>query len=76
VAVQYRVLDESAYAAYYRLTDPRNQIQSYVYDVVRSTVPKMELDDSFASKVGCSTLKNYSLRQNKCSTYGTLYCIG
>ena len=50
VAVQYRVLLESAYDAYYRLTDPRNQIQSYVFDVVRSTVPKMELDESFTSK--------------------------
>lgn len=50
VAVQYRVLEEGAYAAYYRLTDPRGQIQSYVFDVVRSTVPKMELDEAFASK--------------------------
>lgn len=50
VAVQYRVLAESAYEAYYRLTDPRTQIQSYVFDVVRSTVPKMELDEAFASK--------------------------
>ena len=29
VAVQYRVLVDGAYDAYYRLTDPRNQIQSY-----------------------------------------------
>lgn len=36
--------------SYYRLTDPRTQIQSYVFDVVRSTVPKMELDEAFASK--------------------------
>jgi len=50
VAVQYRVLEEGAYAAYYRLTDPQGQIQSYVFDVVRSTVPKLELDDAFASK--------------------------
>eukprot|EP00538_Stauroneis_constricta_P001030 CAMPEP_0119547684 /NCGR_PEP_ID=MMETSP1352-20130426/1743_1 /TAXON_ID=265584 /ORGANISM="Stauroneis constricta, Strain CCMP1120" /LENGTH=294 /DNA_ID=CAMNT_0007592675 /DNA_START=159 /DNA_END=1043 /DNA_ORIENTATION=- len=50
VAVQFRVLVESAYDAYYRLTDPRNQIQSYVFDVIRSTVPKMELDEAFASK--------------------------
>jgi regulator of protease activity HflC (stomatin/prohibitin superfamily) len=50
IAVQYRVLVDSAYDAYYRLTDPRNQIQSYVFDVVRSTVPKMELDEAFASK--------------------------
>jgi|Transcript_28093 regulator of protease activity HflC (stomatin/prohibitin superfamily) len=50
IAVQYRVLLESAYDAYYRLSDPRGQIQSYVFDVVRSTVPKMELDEAFASK--------------------------
>lgn len=50
VAVQYRVLAEAAYDAFYRLTDPRGQIQSYVFDVVRSTVPKMELDEAFASK--------------------------
>jgi regulator of protease activity HflC (stomatin/prohibitin superfamily) len=50
VAVQYNVLAESAYDAYYRLTDPGGQIQSYVFDVVRSTVPKMELDEAFASK--------------------------
>ena len=50
VAVQYRVLVDSAYDAYYRLSNPHSQIQSYVFDVVRSTVPKMELDEAFASK--------------------------
>lgn len=30
--------------------DPRNQIQSYVFDVVRSTVPRMDLDEAFTSK--------------------------
>ena len=33
--------------AFYRLTDSRSQIQSYVFDVVRATVPKMILDDVF-----------------------------
>jgi regulator of protease activity HflC (stomatin/prohibitin superfamily) len=50
VAVQYRVITEAAYDAWYRLSDPRGQIQSYVFDVVRSTVPRMELDEAFASK--------------------------
>lgn len=50
VAVQFRVVTESAYDAYYRLSDPRGQIQSYVFDVVRSTVPRMELDEAFAAK--------------------------
>jgi len=50
VAVQFRVITEGAFDAYYRLSDPRGQIQSYVFDVVRSTVPRMELDEAFASK--------------------------
>mmetsp|Transcript_18580 Transcript_18580/g.25775 ORF Transcript_18580/g.25775 Transcript_18580/m.25775 type:complete len:282 (+) Transcript_18580:135-980(+) len=50
VAVQYRIILDGAYDAYYRLTDPSGQIQSYVFDVIRSTVPKMELDEAFASK--------------------------
>jgi len=50
VAVQYRVISEKAYDAYYRLSDPREQVRSYVFDVIRSTVPRMELDEAFASK--------------------------
>lgn len=50
VAVQFRVITDRAYDAFYRLTDPRGQIQSYVYDVIRSQVPKMELDQAFAAK--------------------------
>jgi len=59
VAVQYRVITESAYDAFYRLSDPRGQIQSYVFDVVRSTVPRLELDEAFASKneIADATLK-------------------
>lgn len=60
VAVQYRVITESAYDAYYRLSDPRGQIQSYVFDVVRSTVPRMELDEAFASK---ATIADSTLHQ-------------
>mmetsp|Transcript_46221 Transcript_46221/g.46695 ORF Transcript_46221/g.46695 Transcript_46221/m.46695 type:complete len:288 (-) Transcript_46221:374-1237(-) len=50
VAVQFRVIEESAYDAYYRLENSSSQIQSYVFDVVRSTLPRMELDDAFANK--------------------------
>lgn len=60
VAVQFRVVTESAYDAFYRLSDPRGQIQSYVFDVVRSTVPRMELDEAFASK---SDIADATLRQ-------------
>ena len=44
MAVQYKVVTESAYDAWYRLTSPTSQIQAYVFDVIRSTVPRMELD--------------------------------
>lgn len=32
---------------YYKLTNSHQQISSYVFDVVRATVPKMNLDDVF-----------------------------
>jgi regulator of protease activity HflC (stomatin/prohibitin superfamily) len=50
VAVQYKVVTESAYDAWYRLTSPTSQIQAYVFDVIRSTIPRMELDQAFESK--------------------------
>jgi len=50
VAVQYKVKEEFVSQAYYKLTDVRSQITSYVFDVVRSSIPQMELDDAFSSK--------------------------
>jgi regulator of protease activity HflC (stomatin/prohibitin superfamily) len=50
VAVQYRVMVDKVPSAYYKLTDARQQIRSYVFDVVRGSVPRMELDEAFASK--------------------------
>jgi len=69
VSVQYRVLVNSAYDAYYRLTDPRGQIQSYIFDVVRSQVPRLELDDAFASKADIATAVSSQLKSNMLS-YG------
>jgi len=50
VAVQYKVVTESAYDAWYRLTSPTSQIEAYVYDVIRSTIPRLEIDEAFVSK--------------------------
>ncbi|KAF8056835.1 HIR3 [Scenedesmus sp. PABB004] len=50
VSVQFQVVPESLYDAFYRLTDYRTQIRSYVFDVVRATVPKINLDDVFVTK--------------------------
>ncbi|KAI5067437.1 hypothetical protein GOP47_0017965 [Adiantum capillus-veneris] len=49
-SVQYRAIQTNAKDAFYKLTNPREQIQSYVFDVVRATVPKMNLDDVFEQK--------------------------
>lgn len=50
VSIQYQVVPDSLYDAFYRLSDPHKQIRSYVYDVVRATVPKITLDDVFLTK--------------------------
>lgn len=50
VSVQYKVLNEKVYDAFYKLDYPQDQITSYVFDVVRAEVPKMKLDDVFVKK--------------------------
>jgi len=50
VAVQVEPVAEKAYEALYRLTNPKQQIDSYVSDVVRGQVPTLKLDDLFESK--------------------------
>ena len=49
-SIQYRVLPEKIYDAFYTLNDPESQIQAFVFDVIRSRVPKIKLDDVFAKK--------------------------
>ena len=50
VSVQYKVIEDKVYDAFYRLDFPQDQITSYVFDVVRAEVPKMILDDVFEKK--------------------------
>lgn len=50
VSVQYKVIREKVYDAFYKLDYPQDQITSYVFDVVRAEVPKMKLDDVFVKK--------------------------
>ena len=45
VSVQYQVMKNHFYDAFYRLTEPRSQITSYVFDVVRATVPTIHSID-------------------------------
>ena len=50
VSVQYKVIKDRVYDAFYKLDYPHDQITSYVFDVVRAEVPKMNLDDVFVKK--------------------------
>ena len=52
VTVQFFVIDtiEGIKDSFYELNNPEQQIQSYVFDSIRSEVPRMELDDVFAEK--------------------------
>jgi regulator of protease activity HflC (stomatin/prohibitin superfamily) len=50
VSVQYKVIANKVYDAFYKLDFPQDQITSYVFDVVRAEVPKMKLDDVFVKK--------------------------
>lgn len=50
ISVQYKVVKEKVYEAFYKLDYPHEQITSYVFDVVRAEVPKMKLDDVFVKK--------------------------
>jgi len=50
VSVQYQVLADKVADAYYKLTDPQKQIESYVYNVILGHVPKLALDEAYLEK--------------------------
>jgi regulator of protease activity HflC (stomatin/prohibitin superfamily) len=47
VSVQYHVLPDRVYEAFYKLASPNQQISSYVFNMILGHVPKMDLDDAF-----------------------------
>ena len=50
VSVQFKVIKDKVYDAFYKLDYAHDQVTSYVFDVVRAEVPKMKLDDVFVKK--------------------------
>ncbi|MDG3284959.1 SPFH domain-containing protein [Streptococcus suis] len=49
-ATQYRVNENNVTDAYYKLMHPEAQIKSYIEDALRSSVPKLTLDELFEKK--------------------------
>ncbi|KAL5677427.1 hypothetical protein ACJX0J_013558, partial [Zea mays] len=68
-SVQYRALADKASDAFYKLSNTREQIQSYVFDVIRATVPKLGLDDAFEQKNEIAKAVEEEL-EKAMSTYG------
>lgn len=50
VSVQFQVIKNKVFDAFYKLDNSNSQIKSYVFDVVRAEVPKMKIDDVFERK--------------------------
>jgi regulator of protease activity HflC (stomatin/prohibitin superfamily) len=69
VSVQFKVLQEKVYEAFYKLEYPHDQITSYVFDVVRAEVPKLILDDVFERKDDVANAVKRELN-DAMSTYG------
>lgn len=50
VVVQYRVKPDAIFDAFYKLESQTEQIQAFVFDVIRAKVPSIPLDDVFSKK--------------------------
>ncbi|KAJ6801941.1 hypersensitive-induced response protein 1-like [Iris pallida] len=68
-SIQYRVLAGKASDAFYKLSNTKEQIQSYVFDVIRASVPKLILDDVFEQKNDIAKAVEQEL-EKAMSTYG------
>lgn len=68
-SIQYRVIKENADDAFYELQNPKEQIQAYVFDVVRAQVPRMTLDVLFEQKGDVARVVSEEL-EKVMGTYG------
>ena len=69
VSVQFKVIPEHVYEAFYKLEYPHDQITAYVFDVVRAEVPKLILDDVFLRKDDVAVAVKRELNEAM-TTYG------
>lgn len=69
VATQYRVNEQNVTDAYYKLMHPEAQIKSYIEDALRSSVPKLTLDELFEKKDEIALEVQHQVAEEM-STYG------
>lgn len=54
VSVQYQVVEDKVFDAFYRLSRPQKQIESFVFNSILGHVPKLTLDETFEQMAGIS----------------------
>jgi regulator of protease activity HflC (stomatin/prohibitin superfamily) len=54
VSVQYQILDDKIADAFYKLSAPQKQIESFVFNSILGHVPKLTLDETFEQQSGIS----------------------
>jgi len=64
ISVQFQILREKVYDAFYKLQNPHDQITAYIFDTVRAEVPKMKLDDVFEKKDDVAQAIQRELRES------------
>jgi len=69
VSVQYHVVEGKEFEAFYKLTNPEQQITAHVFDAVRSQVPIMTLDHVFEKKGDIEEAVSTGLR-HKINAFG------
>jgi regulator of protease activity HflC (stomatin/prohibitin superfamily) len=52
--VQYQILPDKIFDAFYKLSSPQKQIESFVYNSILGHVPKLTLDETFEQQSGIS----------------------
>ncbi len=63
VSVQYQVLDDKIADAFYKLSAPQKQIESFVFNSILGHVPKLTLDETFEQQSGISVAVKVELDQ-------------
>src|SRR6202035_330214 len=54
VSVQFQVLEDKIFDAFYKLSSPQKQIESFVFNSILGHVPKLTLDETFEQQSGIS----------------------
>ena len=66
VSVQYQVLDDKIFDAFYKLSSPQKQIESFVFNSILGHVPKLSLDETFEQQSGISVAVKTELDSIMC----------